>query len=757
MLEPLRHIDKKKFRAVIFRRTYPQVTNPGGLWDESLKFYSQINGATPRKNDLTWGFPSGARLKFAHLQHDGDEYNWQGAQICFIGFDELTHFCYNPVMETLTETGWKRIADVQVGERVLALTSDGEARYEDVTNTWSFDYEGDLLETESRSIRYSVTPNHKMVIRLQTDEHKANPKAWAFCEAKDLPAYPLHPFEHEWQGVCADDIQMPKLEGRGIGTNQNSVESIPIDVYVEFMGWYLSEGSAYLAAKSTGGTSPCVNIRQTKDCPTLHNLMERFPYRSRYTKGEGYRVFSRQLYEHLKPLGNLYQKRVPRFIMNLPAPLLWKFLNAFIDGDGQRCKSGAIAFGLANEGLIDDLQEVAVKLGHRANKSYQRVKGKYDTWRLYIHERKGGCVQDKPWNKKVVPYKGKVHCITVEPSHTLLVRHEGRVHWSGNSEQQFWYMLSRNRSLSGVRPYVRATTNPDADSWVAKMIDWWIDDLTGYPIYERGGVVRWFARIENELKWADDPAELREQYGVDPKSFTFIPSSIFDNKILMEADPGYMANLQAQTLVEQERLLKGNWRIRAEAGKVFNRTWYEIVPYQSDIGKVCRFFDFAATEKKLKGQDPDYTATVRMRKDGNRFIVEHAEQRRMSPPDIDAWVYELVEADRASLSSSTEYLVRWEIEPGSAGIRENYRMVTALAGYDAGGERATGDKLTRAKGLAAQSSIGNVKLLRGSWNDMWLTHMHHQPDWPHDDLMDASSGAFNQLLGGRRAGTWGSR
>jgi len=26
---------------------------------------------------------------------------------------------------------------------------------------------------------------------------------------------------------------------------------------------------------------------------------------------------------------------------------------------------------------------------------------------------------------------------------------------------QFWYMFSRNRSKSGVRPYMRASTNPD--------------------------------------------------------------------------------------------------------------------------------------------------------------------------------------------------------------------------------------------------------------------------------------------------------
>lgn len=46
-------------------------------------------------------------------------------------------------------------------------------------------------------------------------------------------------------------------------------------------------------------------------------------------------------------------------------------------------------------------------------------------------------------------------------------------------ESQFFYMLSRNRSMSGVKGYMRATTNPDAESWVAKLIEWWIDQATG--------------------------------------------------------------------------------------------------------------------------------------------------------------------------------------------------------------------------------------------------------------------------------------
>ena len=52
----------------------------------------------------------------------------------------------------------------------------------------------------------------------------------------------------------------------------------------------------------------------------------------------------------------------------------------------------------------------------------------------------------------------------------------------------------------------------------------------------------------------------------------------------------------------------------------------------------------------------------------------------------------------------------------------------------------------RAKPLAAQAEVGNVYLLRGAWNEMFLNHLHGQPELPHDDMMDAASGAFWDLL-----------
>lgn len=103
------------------------------------------------------------------------------------------------------------------------------------------------------------------------------------------------------------------------------------------------------------------------------------------------------------------------------------------------------------------------------------------------------------------------------------------------TQRQFFYMLSRNRSTCGVRPYMRATTNPDAESWVADFIRWWWNPETGYPIQSWAGVIRYMVRVNDQLYWGDSREELAGAMDVHPddcKSVTFIPSFVEDNRIL---------------------------------------------------------------------------------------------------------------------------------------------------------------------------------------------------------------------------------
>jgi predicted phage terminase large subunit-like protein len=335
------------------------------------------------------------------------------------------------------------------------------------------------------------------------------------------------------------------------------------------------------------------------------------------------------------------------------------------------------------------------------------------------------------------------------------------------TEHQFFYLLSRNRSKSAVKSYVRATCNPDADSWVAGFISWWINPATGFPIPERSGIIRYLVRNNDNNYWFDDRAdgeayaaatfpEMVDKFGASffCKSVTFISADVFDNQILLANDPGYLANLLALPLIERERLLSGNWKIRASAGKVYNREWFEIVDTVGYGGVDVRFWDLAATEEKLKTNsrktDPDYTATIKLRyfaKTG-LWIITDAFQIRAAPANVEKLVFQTAELDRRhAKAEKSRYWVRWEIEPGSASRRENARWIKQLRGYDAKGVETGGrDKLQRALNCSVQAESGNVKLLRGSWNNMLLTNLHGFPELPHDDLFDATSGAFNETI-----------
>lgn len=95
LLEFLRHIKQKGWGGVIFRRLYTQIGNEGGLWDTSRMMYQNLHPEI--RPEFIEGrklirFPSGAKLSFAHLNQESDVNQWQGAQIKFLAFDELTHF-----------------------------------------------------------------------------------------------------------------------------------------------------------------------------------------------------------------------------------------------------------------------------------------------------------------------------------------------------------------------------------------------------------------------------------------------------------------------------------------------------------------------------------------------------------------------------------------------------------------------------------------------------------------------------------------
>ena len=91
--------------------------------------------------------------------------------------------------------------------------------------------------------------------------------------------------------------------------------------------------------------------------------------------------------------------------------------------------------------------------------------------------------------------------------------------------------------------------------------------------------------------------------------------------------------------------------------------------------------------------------------------------------------------------------IRIPQDPGQAGKAQAEDYVRALAGYMVTALPVTGSKETRAKPLAAQSEIGNVRLVRGAWNDAFLDEIEMFPAGAHDDQVDAAADALRELAG----------
>jgi predicted phage terminase large subunit-like protein len=318
------------------------------------------------------------------------------------------------------------------------------------------------------------------------------------------------------------------------------------------------------------------------------------------------------------------------------------------------------------------------------------------------------------------------------------------------TEGQFWYLLGRNRTASGVRPYVRATANPvppedPVGGWLAKLIQWWWDTETGYPILERSGVVRWFVRVNEEVRWARSREEAvgialaadvpREEAEVMPKSLTFIPASVDDNPSL---GAEYRGNLLALPLVERERLARGNWKIRPKAGLVYNRAWFEIVDARPAQRVSVRAWDKAGSKGKgdhSSGLRLDYSPATKL------FYVSDLVREQWSYGEREDAIKQTAELD----GEETETWL--EQEPGSGGKESAERSILNLAGHTVHVEPARGSKLARAGPAAAQAEAHNIKVVRAPWNEGFLQRLHNftGADGGKDDDADALSLALRKL------------
>lgn len=157
-------------------------------------------------------------------------------------------------------------------------------------------------------------------------------------------------------------------------------------------------------------------------------------------------------------------------------------------------------------------------------------------------------------------------------------------------------------------------------------------------------------------------------------------------------------------------------------------------------GTSVRAWDLAASAQR-DGADPDWSVGIKLcRDEAGRFVVLDIVRLRGSPAEVENAIVATAHADGADVP------VGLPQDPGAAGKIALQAFARRLAGFAVRAGRETGSKLLRATPVAAQVGLGNLALLRGAWNAVFLDELRDFPHGAKDDQVDALARAFGMLI-----------
>lgn len=357
--------------------------------------------------------------------------------------------------------------------------------------------------------------------------------------------------------------------------------------------------------------------------------------------------------------------------------------------------------------------------------------------------------------------------------------------------QQFWYMVSRLRTRSGLRTRVRASCNPDPDcEWLVELlVGGGYIGSDGYVLPERSGVVRWIVRDEttDELLWYDTRTDALAAHPElehdDVLSFTFVLATLSQNRLLLKKDPGYRGKLRIQLRKDRVRLIGegpvdrgGCWFTTDVAGDFFALDALRIASSPpSPVVRWVRAWDFGSSEPTTKEPNPDWTEGAKVGLcSGGELWIDDLESAQLGPIATTALVVKTAQRDGPLVEVAIFQ------DAGAAGKRDAATLATEIESHRltvhvVHSDRRLGDAkgspeeasvtrarkgTKRAKSSPAKQALARPWALLASQGRVWmrgpapfnkkLIHQSHRfPNAPKDDGIDAvSCGAVVLLEGG---------
>lgn len=334
--------------------------------------------------------------------------------------------------EIYTKDGWKLFKDCTDDDLYFSINPETMIpEWLKAVQRISYRFTGNLIEFTNTNFNKRVTPNHQMVMKYNK---KDGANKLRFVTAEKCPKYNNSiPRGINWIG---QDVKIAKLGNY----------EIPIDLYLKFMVWWLADGSC----SQVSNNSYRGNIAQETHNKLMYETLQEMPFNIS-NSGDKLYFSDYSVCKELYQYGKCNEKYIPEFIKTLTPDLIKIFLEGYTITDGHKKKTkqwkggkfkDEITFFTTSKKLADDLGELILKAGGRPSFSIKKSKGipvkhhngtyigNFDVW--VIRWCNNTWTNIESLQRNLIPYDDYVYCVELPKYHTLLIRRNGKVCWTGN-------------------------------------------------------------------------------------------------------------------------------------------------------------------------------------------------------------------------------------------------------------------------------------------------------------------------------------
>ncbi|MEU4825092.1 hypothetical protein AB0H37_24740 [Actinomadura sp. NPDC023710] len=447
--------------------TYAQVH--AILWEEIRKAAKNPHGDPLPGRVLQsdeWKLDDGTLVGWGRKPADNDQHGFQGIHRKFV-LVILDEACHDDQTEVMTEFGWRLFSELDGTERLLTMDpSTHEARYRLPERVIAKPYSGSMYLYEAKDANYCVTPDHDMYFhgrngRAQDTTWRKAPMSYLANATNKYMSKAI-----TWRVADVETHTVPAYHGDRKSFPELTV---PMDEWMEFLGWYCSEGHLIRRGDKAYGVG--ISQKDPETLARIHKLCVRLGLPAKLYPNQVH-IHSRQIGEHLAALGtDCLTKRIPVYAKNVSARQIGIFLDSFSEGNGYRKGKGEILY-TSSEGMADDLQEMTLKTGVPSVVRRRDLAGRRSNFGTHVatsstdgyvvtRPLESSKIKHYPKNVREIDYEGMVYCARIPPESLLLTRRNGYTLWSGNCgiPEQLWTAVEAITTTNTCR--ILAIGNPD--------------------------------------------------------------------------------------------------------------------------------------------------------------------------------------------------------------------------------------------------------------------------------------------------------